>query len=354
MADNRKIRIKDIANKAGVSEGTVDRVIHKRGEVSEKSRIAVEKVMNELNYTPNILARSLASKKQYHFLCLIPSYKTGEYWELVDKGFDLAAEEFGPYNVVIQKKYFDQFDPLNFTYQSSFKNAPDAVFISPIFKNETENFVAILDRHNIPYSFIDSMLESTNFTTYYGQHSIQSGYIGAKLLLNKMKPDSKILVIRTQRKQEGVSNQTIARYKGFSNCLTEFNNSCKLIELLLSEHDEVLNNELLDNIFEQHPDIKGSITFNSKVCRLAKYIHATNKNITLIGYDALEDNIYFLKEGVISYLIAQRPEAQAFLSIQDMCNKLIFQKEITKINYVPIDILMKENIDYYVNFKDKY
>ncbi len=115
-----------------------------------------------------------------------------------------------------------------------------------------------------------------------------------------------------------------------------------------------MNNELLDNIFEQHPDIKAAITFNSKVCRLAKYIHAANKHIILIGYDALEDNIHFLKEGVISYLIAQRPEAQGFLSVQDMCNKLIFQKEITKINYVPIDILMKENIDYYVNFKDKY
>lgn len=354
MTNNRKIRIKDIANKAGVSEGTVDRVIHKRGEVSEKSRIAVEKVMRELNYTPNILARSLASKKRYHFLCLIPSYKAGEYWELVDKGFDLAAEEFAPFNVVIQKKYFDQFDPQDFTQQSSFEQAPDAVFISPIFRNETEDFVANLDKLAIPYSFIDSMLESTNFTTYYGQHSTQSGYIGAKLLLSKMSPNSKILVIRTQRKQEGVSNQTIARYKGFSDCLDELYNSCKLIELLLSETEEDLNKELLDNVFEQHPDIKAAITFNSKVYRLAKYIHNANKNITLIGYDALEDNIYFLKEGVISYLIAQRPEAQAFLSVQDMCNKLIFQKEITKINYVPIDILMKENIDYYVNFEDKY
>lgn len=43
MKKNDKIRIKDIAVMAGVSEGTVDRVLHNRGEVSQKSREAVKK-----------------------------------------------------------------------------------------------------------------------------------------------------------------------------------------------------------------------------------------------------------------------------------------------------------------------
>ena len=36
-----KTRIKDIARLAGVSIGTVDRVLHERGEVSEKTRLKV-------------------------------------------------------------------------------------------------------------------------------------------------------------------------------------------------------------------------------------------------------------------------------------------------------------------------
>ena len=58
--ENTKVRIKDIAVLAGVSEGTVDRVLHNRGEVSKKSKEAVEKVLKEINYSPNLLARSLA------------------------------------------------------------------------------------------------------------------------------------------------------------------------------------------------------------------------------------------------------------------------------------------------------
>ena len=47
-----KIRIKDIAERAGVSVGTVDRVLHKRPNVSESALKRVEKVLKEMNYQP--------------------------------------------------------------------------------------------------------------------------------------------------------------------------------------------------------------------------------------------------------------------------------------------------------------
>ena len=46
----KQIKVKDIAQMAGVSAGTVDRVLHKRGNVSAKSREAVEKVLSEVGY----------------------------------------------------------------------------------------------------------------------------------------------------------------------------------------------------------------------------------------------------------------------------------------------------------------
>ena len=67
-----KVRIKDIARLAGVSTGTVDRVIHDSGEVSEKTRNKVGIILQELDYKPDILARTLASKKTYLFAVLMP------------------------------------------------------------------------------------------------------------------------------------------------------------------------------------------------------------------------------------------------------------------------------------------
>src|SRR6187402_1631839 len=61
------VRIKDIAFKAKVSTGTVDRVLHSRGRVSEEVKERVLKILKELNYEPNLMARMLGSKKQYVF-----------------------------------------------------------------------------------------------------------------------------------------------------------------------------------------------------------------------------------------------------------------------------------------------
>ena len=67
----KNTRIKDIALKAGVSIGTVDRVLHKRGEVSDGTKVKIQKIIDELDYRPNLLASSLASKKSVLIACLL-------------------------------------------------------------------------------------------------------------------------------------------------------------------------------------------------------------------------------------------------------------------------------------------
>lgn len=55
--ENKNYTIKDIARMAGVSAGTVDRVLHNRGDVSAASREKVQKVLDEIDYHPNMFAR---------------------------------------------------------------------------------------------------------------------------------------------------------------------------------------------------------------------------------------------------------------------------------------------------------
>ena len=354
--NNQKIRIKDIAVLAGVSEGTVDRVLHERGDVSAKSREAVNKVLEEMNYTPNLLARSLASRKQYRFVCLFPDHQAGDYWEETGKGFDLAAQDFMHHNVRIEKQYFNQYDAQTFTAVSNtiLSDLPDAVIIAPIFKNETLTFTRELSRLNIPFSFIDSLVREADFVSYYGQNSFKSGYIAAKLLLSSLPEGSEVLVGRTRRKGS-VSNQTLNRNNGFMEYMEEHQliGQLKIIPVVFDNDDEDANRKALQEVFSIHSNIQAAITFNSKVHRLAMHLEALKQSqVRLIGYDLLEQNVAYLKQGVINYLIAQRPDKQAYYSIRDMCRELIFRQEIKKINYVPIDILLKENIEDYLQFKE--
>jgi LacI family transcriptional regulator len=352
-----KIRIKDIAVLAGVSEGTVDRVLHNRGHVSVKSLEAVNLTLKELDYSPNLFARSLASKRQYRFVCLIPNYKAGDYWEGVENSINLAAKEFENYNVILDRKHFDQLDVTSFVEVSKtvFYDIPDGVILAPVFRQETVDFVSKLSINNVPFSFFDSMIENTNFLTYYGQNSFQSGYTAAKLLLENLPARSEILVIQTHRKQSMVSNQTANRYKGFLHYIEsqQLKDELTLIDILMENDNETANIALFKDVFAKHHRIKAAIIFNSKVYRLANYFEILQQtDIRLVGYDLLEKSIDYLKQGGISYLIAERPEKQVYCSIRDMCRELIFKQKVTKVNYMPIDILMKENIDYYLEFKE--
>ena len=99
---------------SGVSTGTVDRILHNRGKVSEEAQKKVEKVLKEIDYHPNLIARSLALKKNYHFITLIPSFAKGEYWDKLCEGIDKAEQELFSYNVEVERMCFNQYDKSSF------------------------------------------------------------------------------------------------------------------------------------------------------------------------------------------------------------------------------------------------
>ena len=83
---DKKVTIKDVAQLAGVSKGTVDRVIHNRGEVSAESFRKVQEVVRKIDYKPNAYASLLASRRHYRITCLMPDFEGGDFWEIAHRG----------------------------------------------------------------------------------------------------------------------------------------------------------------------------------------------------------------------------------------------------------------------------
>ena len=105
---DKKITIFDVAECAGVSKGTVDRVLHNRGEVSKTSAEKVRKAIEELGYEPNLYASLLASKKARLIACLLPEVYPGEYWEKIRTGFEAGAESLAGLNVRTRSLAYDE------------------------------------------------------------------------------------------------------------------------------------------------------------------------------------------------------------------------------------------------------
>ena len=71
----------------------------------------------------------------------------------------------------------------------------------------------------------------------------------------------------------------------------------------------------------------------------------------LIGYDLLKDNVELLKSGEVTYLIGQRPGLQGYCGVKKLCDDIVFKRPVEPMKYMPIDILIKENIDFYFEFE---
>ncbi|MDR1381488.1 MAG: substrate-binding domain-containing protein [Tannerella sp.] len=357
MKEMNNYRIKDIAAMAGVSVGTVDRVLHERGRVSEDALKKVKKALKELDYQPNLIARSLASKKAWRILVLMPSFEPGEYWSEVSKGFDKVEREFSIYHLQIERRFFNQYDRRSFDILTTDikKEECQGVIIATLFSNSTFKFSQWLDRKNIPYVFIDSYIDNTNCIAYYGTDSYKSGYIGGRLLYESIHPDDDVLLFNILSRRRIESTQVSMREKGFHDYLSQSGYRGSLYSLSLSTGKTERNRYILDSFFSRAANrgrpVRAGIIFNSRVHVAAKYFRENRRDdFFLIGYDAIEANTHFLKTGTVSHLIAQRPEVQGYNSVRALFHYLALKQTGGKVNYMPIDILIKENIDYYNNY----
>lgn len=302
------------------------------------------------------MARSLASKRNYLIVTLLPEYgeKRG-YWEAPIAGIQKGWKEVADFNVKLITLFFSQNKVASFTEEAEkvLDYKPDAVLIAPVFKEETVQLASMLDKSGIPYVFIDSDIEGVNNLAYFGQHSYQSGFIAARLLQMGLPEQSTIAVIKSSK----ASNQTLNREKGFMSFFDQYSLTGKytLLNVDYNEDSETDRKVQLEAFFASHPEIKAAVIFNSRIYEIAEIVERLNlKDIRLLGYDLLSQNADYLRKGTVTFLIAQRPEEQGYLGIQTLFNYLAFRTQVEKVQYVPIDILTRENLDYYINFNKKF
>ena len=104
----------------------------------------------------------------------------------------------------------------------------------------------------------------------------------------------------------------------------------------------------LESFFRKHPQVHHCITLNSKAHIVGEFLLKTNRrNVQIMGYDMVQKNAQCLREGSISFLIAQHAYQQGYSCIDTLFQAIVLKKKVMPINYMPIELLMKENVEFY-------
>ena len=348
---DQKIRIKDIAARAGVSVGTVDRVLHNRPNVSPPAREKVEKALKEMNYQPNMYASALAYNRSYTFYFIMPKHASEAYWEEIEEGALKACEVRRDFHVDVRMLYYERFNDDTFieACQNCLAQSPEGVIIVPSSLDLTRQFTDLLHEQNIPFVMLDSYMPDLKPLSFYGQDSFSSGYFAAKMLMLIAKDTSEIMIMKQMKNGRVASKQQDNREVGFRHYMHDHFPNITIQEVNLPlEEDKTTYDDILEDYFKKHPQTHHCITFCSKAHIVGEFLLRTNRrNVQIMGYDMVHKNANCLREGSISFLIAQHAYMQGYYCVETLFRAIVLKKEVSPVNYMPIEILDKDNVDFY-------
>ena len=333
--------IAEIAKLAGVSIGTVDRVLHNRGRVAPKTVETIMAIIDEYGYQPNAFARNLKLSKTYTVGVLLPQLHSGYgYWRLIYNGILKATKELAQLAVSIELVEYDRLNPQTFlaAVDTVVERKVDAILLAPLLPDETR---LMMERHpEISYAFIDSPLPCRNRVITVAQNPFRGGFLAGRLMSLQLGDRAGTLVVINTHKAAFNASERARGFMDYYADKPEFT----VLEITSSASGSA--EEALERIYVEYPDVRGVFVVNNAVARFANHIVLLGRrnHTVIIGYDLVEQNRNAMLEGKVDCLISQRPEYQGYTALYQLYRKGILSQKPDEDILIPIDIILPENI----------
>jgi len=343
----KKHTIKDIAQLAGVSKGTVDRVLHNRGRVSKKAKEKVSQILKEIDYQPNVIARNLKNNKVYRICVLIPDETIDNFWIPAIKGINAAAQEFKPFGLILEKYRFHPNKKKSFLNKAKLAIAakPDAILMTPVFHKESLKVFQDCKKNNIQVASFNNHIDTLSLENFVGQDLEQSGRVAASLIDKITHENSSIAIIH-------IDEEAHMRQKeiGFKDYFKEkYKVGRRIVTYSIKNGSNVDLESEISVLMASHDSILSVFVTNSKAYLVVEILKKANRDIAIVGYDLLKENLKFLELGLIDFLIHQKPYRQGHQGLSYLAENLLFDKEIPPQKLLPIDIITSENVKYHID-----
>ncbi len=272
-----KPKIEDVAKLAGVSPTTVSRVLNNRGYISKETRENVHKAMNELNYFPNDVARSLFNKRTNLIGLIFPTTSNPFFGELIFHIENICA--LLGYRVLLCNS-LNQIEKEEKYLEMLMRNQVDGIIVG------THN-QGILDYHkqNLPVVAIDRYLSET--VPIVSSDNYAGGKIATELLLSK--GCQSIILIDGSIELETPAK---LRRKAYEDVMKKYGKAPITFEVR-ETFNHRSQQEVMNQILDEYPDLDG--VFASNDLFAATFITEAKKrekkipsDIKVIGYDGTE------------------------------------------------------------------
>lgn len=336
--------IRKIAELAGVSRGTVDKVLHKRPGVSEEVRERVQRVIAAEHYALPKRQNIVPLQRHYVIAVLIPRL-TNRFFDTVKQGMDEARIRFAGQSVHVEYFFCDSSNVNEVLSVLDYieERGVDGILLRGAHSQRLCDRLNHLADQSIPVILFDSDVPGAKRLCLVGEDSRASGRVAASLLAKSIDREGEVAIIG------GLPDMSAhrARLQGFEQVMREQYPQIRIVETINSRDQSVIAYEKTTVLVKQYPNLRGIFSVVGCTGDIGQaLIDQHMQSIKMVCYNFTDDVVALIKRGVVDFAIGLTPYRQGITAMRTMIEHLL-QGSAPAQPFIEMPLLIgiDENID---------
>lgn len=310
-----KVTVKSLAQAAGVSRGTVDRVLHNRGGVKPEVVLKIKNLAKELGYIPNRAGKALAAyKTPIKIGVMLPSIGN-PFFDGVIEGVFQARDEFADLGVEVVLKEIEGFDSNTHlkAIDELLAKGCKALCLSTLNIEPVREKISDLNFHHLPVVLLNTNVENVHCLCYVGSDYLAAGATCGGMLAMCAKDPLKILIVTGSKMILG-HNQ---RIDGFKQELDRQHAEYRIVDIVECNDSDIKATRVTLDALDEYEDVNCIYIAGAGIQGVGAAILARpQRKIFAIAFDEVYSTKELVKQGIIKFIVCQQPERQGYHAIK--------------------------------------
>ncbi len=334
------ITVKEIAELAGVSRGTVDRALKNRAGVNPQTRERILNIAKQYDYKPNLIGKALAFSKHEVMIEVILNSIGNPFFEEVKEGIYAAEKEYADYGLKVNlteiKGYnvnsiIDALDNL----PSDTKN----IVLTPIDDNRLASKVDSLIKNNVNVITLSSDITNSKRISYVGCDYFKSGETAGRLVGLLSGGNANLCIVTGSSMHKGHR----LRVEGVSKIVSEYKN-INIVSVIENNDDNENAYKTMKNVLENNKTIDFVCITAGGVTGTLEAIEESGRNIKVCSFDDTQATRDAMCSGKILATVCQQPFEQGYNAIKSIFDIVVAKSEVPKFQYSQLYIKVDKSL----------
>lgn len=335
--------IEDVAEAAGVSVATVDRVLNGRAAVRPKTAERVEQAVRRLNYQPDRLAARLARAREYRFCFVLPE-GTNAFMTVLADAVRAESARMAQEKVAIDLRRTDVFDPQALAATlDTIGTVYDGVAVVALDHPRVREAINALSDRGVQVVTLVSDVPSSKRAHFVGIDNSAAGRTAATLMgryLSGRKGKVGLIAGSLSLRDH------VERQFGFEQVMAGDFPNLELLPVREGRDDRHKVQKVAEQLLADHPDMIGLYNVGAGSSGIAAALEEAGRarEVVFITHELTDDTRRALIDGTIDIIINQDAGHEVRSAIRVLMSKADRAPIVDSMERIRIDIYLRDNI----------